>query len=270
MIPDTDSDSATSADMFASWPCCSEVIFRRTFPTRRVRYTNSGRNTSEMIASCQSSRHIATSDAITVVAFWAIEVAVVVTTLSRPPMSLAIRDCTSPVRVRVKNASDIRWRCRYTAARRSCITRWPIEFEMYVCQTLSAAFAIAIAIIASTSHVSSVVLCWKIPSSRTSRSRNGCSIPSPAENTISPITAASRQRYGRNSRRIRRRSRSRVGSINGGGFLSGWRVRRIAPVPGVPAAAPIPLPTKLIPLMMTTGNAVSGSWRMSAARGGYR
>ena len=65
----------------------------------------------EMMASRQSRMHIATSDAITVVAFWAIDVAVVVTTLSRPPMSLAIRDCTSPVRVRVKNASDMRWRC---------------------------------------------------------------------------------------------------------------------------------------------------------------
>jgi hypothetical protein len=56
--------------------------------------------------------HMATSDASTVVTFEAIDVAVVVTTLSNPPMSLAIRDCTSPVRVRVKNASDMfcRWR----------------------------------------------------------------------------------------------------------------------------------------------------------------
>ena len=49
--------------------------------------------------------------AITVVTFETIEVAVDVTTLSTPPMSLAIRDCTSPVRVRVKNASDMRCRC---------------------------------------------------------------------------------------------------------------------------------------------------------------
>ncbi len=56
--------------------------------------------------------HIATSAAITVVTLEAIVVAVVVTTLSRPPMSLAIRDWTSPVRVRVKKASDIRCRWR--------------------------------------------------------------------------------------------------------------------------------------------------------------
>jgi len=146
-------------------------------------------------------------------------------------MSLAIRDWTSPVRVRVKNASDIRWRWRYTAARRSCMTRCPIEFEMYVCHTLNAAFAIAIAIIASTSHVSSVVLCSKIPSSSVSLSRNGWSIPSPAENTISPITAASRQRYGLNSRRIRPRSRSRLGSISGGGFLLSLLPRRTRRTP---------------------------------------
>ena len=112
MIPDTDSDSATSADMSASRRCCSVVILRRTLPTRRVSHTNSGTNTSEIAARRQSRMHIATRAAITVVAFWAIVVAVVVTTLSRPPMSLAIRDCTSPVRVRVKKASDIRCRCR--------------------------------------------------------------------------------------------------------------------------------------------------------------
>lgn len=38
-------------------------------------------------------------------------VAVVVTVACMPPMSLAIRDCTSPVRVRVKKASDMR--CRW-------------------------------------------------------------------------------------------------------------------------------------------------------------
>ena len=47
----------------------------------------------------------------TVVTFETIEVAVVVTTLWTPPMSFAIRDCTSPVRVLVKKASDRRWRC---------------------------------------------------------------------------------------------------------------------------------------------------------------
>ena len=111
MIPDTDSDSATSADMSARRRCCSVVILRRIWPTRRVIHTEGGTNTSEMIARRQSSRHMAMSEAITVVAFCAIVVAVVVTTLSSPPMSLAIRDCTSPVRVRVKNASDIFWRC---------------------------------------------------------------------------------------------------------------------------------------------------------------
>ena len=52
--------------------------------------------------------NIATTVASTVVVFETIEVAVFVTTLSMPPMSLAMRDCTSPVRVRVKNASDRR------------------------------------------------------------------------------------------------------------------------------------------------------------------
>ena len=112
MIPDTDSDSATSAHMSASRLCCSVVIWRRTLPTRRVIHTDGGTNDERDQRQLPVQEHIATVAAITVVAFWAIVVAVLVTTLSRPPMSLAIRDCTSPVRVRVKNASDIfcrRW-----------------------------------------------------------------------------------------------------------------------------------------------------------------
>ena len=62
------------------------------------------------MARRQSSRSIATTAASTVVMFETTEVAVEVTTSSTPPMSLEMRDCTSPVRVRVKNASD--WRCR--------------------------------------------------------------------------------------------------------------------------------------------------------------
>ena len=50
--------------------------------------------------------------ASTVVTFESTEVAVDVTTFSMPPMSFAMRLCTSPVRVRVKNASERRWRCR--------------------------------------------------------------------------------------------------------------------------------------------------------------
>ena len=54
---------------------------------------------------------MATTVATTVVTFETIEVAVEVTTFCTPPMSFAIRLCTSPVRVRVKNASESRCRC---------------------------------------------------------------------------------------------------------------------------------------------------------------
>ena len=50
--------------------------------------------------------------AITVVTVDMTEVAVEVRTLSTPPMSFAIRLCTSPVRVFVKNASESRCRWR--------------------------------------------------------------------------------------------------------------------------------------------------------------
>ena len=67
---------------------------------------------SEKKARRQSSRSMATTAATTVVMLETIDVAVDVTTRSTPPMSFAIRDCTSPVRVRVKNARESRCRCR--------------------------------------------------------------------------------------------------------------------------------------------------------------
>ncbi len=110
-MPDTDSDSSTSVEMSARRPWRTAVMRLRSSPTRRVSHTKKGRSASENAASCQSSSTIATTTATTVVTFCTIEVAVEVTTLSIPPMSLAIRDWTSPVRVRVKKASDIR--CRW-------------------------------------------------------------------------------------------------------------------------------------------------------------
>ena len=74
--------------------------------------TNTGRSAKAAIASCQSSRIIAAAVVMTVVTFETTDVAVDVTTVCTPPMSLAIRDCTSPVRVRVKKARDSRCRCR--------------------------------------------------------------------------------------------------------------------------------------------------------------
>ena len=74
-----------------------------------------------------------------VVRLEAIEVAVEVTTDCMPPMSLVIRDCTSPVRVRVKKPTD--WRCRWakTSVRSPCMTCWPTVVLTQVWTTPSAA-----------------------------------------------------------------------------------------------------------------------------------
>ena len=123
--------------MSASVSCVVFAIRRRSLPTRRVSSTKSGISANANSASCQLSRSMPTIVATTVVTFEAIDVAVFVTTFWTPPMSFEIRDCTSPVRVRVKNASESRCRWRKTAARRSCITRWPTWFESSVWTTPS-------------------------------------------------------------------------------------------------------------------------------------
>ena len=88
------------------------ILRRRVSPTRRVIRTKTGIRQSATTASSHWIRNIAITVAITVVTVDMTEVAVEVSTLSTPPMSLAIRLCTSPVRVFVKNASERRCRCR--------------------------------------------------------------------------------------------------------------------------------------------------------------
>ncbi len=68
---------------------------------------------------------MAAAVATAVVRLAAMDVAVEVTTDSMPPMSLVMRDWTSPVRVRVKNATDCRCRWPKTLVRRPCMTCWP-------------------------------------------------------------------------------------------------------------------------------------------------
>ena len=87
------------------------ATLRRWSPTRFVSQTKSGSSASAKSVSCQSRMNIATTVASTVVTFETIEVAVEVTTSWTPPMSFASRDCTSPVRVRVKKASESFCRC---------------------------------------------------------------------------------------------------------------------------------------------------------------
>ena len=111
-IPETESDSWTIDETSASDAWRSAVTFLRCAPTRLVSQTNSGSRASAKAARRQSRSTIAMIVAITVVTFESTDVAVDVTTFSIPPMSLAMRLCTSPVRVRVKKASDSRCRWR--------------------------------------------------------------------------------------------------------------------------------------------------------------
>jgi hypothetical protein len=106
-IPLTDSDSCTIEESNASWRCLSLVMPRRSLPTRRLTHTNTGSVSSEAIVSRQSRTAIAMTVAVTVVRLDTSVVAVVVTVACMPPMSLAMRDCTSPVRVDPSNRRAI-------------------------------------------------------------------------------------------------------------------------------------------------------------------
>src|SRR5215468_5433402 len=219
-MPETESDSCTTLEMSASVSCVVFAIRRRWLPTRRVSRAKNGIRANANSASCQLNRSMPIIVATTVVTFEVIDVAVFVTTFCTPPMSFWMRDCTSPVRVFVKNASDSRCRWRKTLARRSCITRWPTWLDSSVWKTPSTPVTIAIAIIPAAASDSSVVSLRPIASSAR-LSRNAGRTPRPAETTIRTSTPLSRIRYGANRELMRRRfARRRAGSAGRSGATS--------------------------------------------------
>ena len=137
---------------------------------------------------------MATAVAIAVVRLAAIEVAVEVTTACMPPMSLVIRDCTSPVRVRVKKATDCRCRWAKTLVRRPCMTCWPTRVLIQVWITPKAAVMAATATMPATSQTSSRTFWCGRAVSMTARSRNGEASPTMDEATMMAVTTASGQR----------------------------------------------------------------------------
>ena len=230
-IPLTESDSWTMLEMSASDSCVDFAIRRRSFPTRRVRNANSGISANAKSASCQLRMSMPIIVATTVVRLDVMLVAVFVTTFWTPPMSLLMRDCTSPVRVRVKKASERRCRWRKTAARRSCITRCPTWFESSVWITPRMPATIAITIIAAALRETPRVSCASI-ATRTFRSRNAGSTPRPALTTISPSSSESRCQYGLKSCPIRRmfaRRTSGSAGRSGGASPRSWKNIPIRP-----------------------------------------
>src|SRR3954451_6259901 len=101
------------------------------------------------------------------------------------------------------------------------MTCWPTRFESHVCPMPSAPVTIGMATIPATSAVSNRVSFSGIAVSSTARSRNGETIPSPAETRIRPSSASSGLRYGRNSRTTRRTGRGPVAPSGRPGSFGG-------------------------------------------------
>ena len=136
---------------------------------------------------------MATAVATAVVRLAAMDVAVEVTTDSMPPTSLVMRDWTSPVRVRVKKATDCRCRWPKTLVRRPCMTCWPTLVLIQVWITPKAEVTAAMPIIAATSRISSRRFRSGRAVSITARSRNGEATPTMEEATMMAVTMVSCQ-----------------------------------------------------------------------------
>jgi hypothetical protein len=170
---------------------------------------------------------MATAVATAVVRLLAMDVAVDVTTDSMPPMSLLIRDWTSPVRVRVKNAIDCRCRWAKTPVRSLCMTCWPTLVEIQVWTTPKAEVTAATATMAATSRTSSRTFRSGSAVSMTARSRNGDASPTMEEATMMAVTTASGQRWGMNSRPMRRSDTSRAWARSAAVTVRDPRSRRV-------------------------------------------
>src|SRR5262249_45500340 len=99
----------------------------------------------------------------------------------------------------------------------------PTWVERYDWKTPIAPVTIEIAIIPPASSDSSLMFWLGSAVSRMPRSRNGETMPSPAETTISAQTTASFRRYSRNSRAMRRRFARRTAGSAGRSIFS-WGV----------------------------------------------
>ncbi|BCN47514.1 hypothetical protein RE9416_08150 [Prescottella equi] len=230
--PLIDSPSSIWVCMSASAFCRCAVISRRMSATLRVSHIAGGSTINDSNDSRQLSTAIAIAVPITVVTLDAIDVAVDVTTVCMPPMSLVSRDWTSPPRVRVKKPSDWRCRCVNTRVRRLCMIRCPTVVEIHVCTTPNTAVATVIASIATTAHTSSVTFCSGIARSITSRTRNGLASEIADDATISATTTVICHRYGAKSAPIRRRL---TGDSSSWARSAGSTLRvRIGPPPGPP------------------------------------
>ena len=133
---------------------------------------------------------MATAVATAVVRLAAMEVAVEVTTDSMPPMSLVMRDWTSPVRVRVKKATDCRCRWPKTLVRSPCMTCWPTLVLIQVWITPKAEVTAAMPIMPATSRISSRRFRSGRAVSITARSRNGEATPTTEEAAMMAVTIA--------------------------------------------------------------------------------
>ena len=153
-----------------------------------------GITTSEISDSRQDSTTIATAVATAVVRLEAMEVAVEVTTASMPPMSFWMRDWTSPVRVRVKNAIDCRCRCANTLVRSPCMTCCPTLVLIQVWTTPNAEVRVATATMPMTSQASSWRFLCGSAVSMTARSRKGEARLTREDATMIAVTTASGQR----------------------------------------------------------------------------
>ena len=107
MMPDTDRVSWVIAVTSAIERCASDVTWRRFLPTTLVSAKKKGTVATATIVSCQDRISIATMVLMNITVLDMVSVRVLVTTDWMPPTSLETRDCISPVRVLVKNPSDM-------------------------------------------------------------------------------------------------------------------------------------------------------------------
>ncbi len=214
VAPGAENRSVIWLPIAALWSAASRSSCASRRPIRRAGTTNTGSSASASSVTCQESVSITPRASASVTTLPATPDRVSLNARCAPMTSLFSLLTSAPVRVRVKNATGMRWTCAKTAARRSRINPSPIRAENHRATTPNPASATAITAISTAMPIT---LPGGPPVSIASTTRpasTGVATASTAPTTLSARNTASRRRCGRAKPAMRRSVAAENGRVS--------------------------------------------------------
>ncbi len=184
VAPGAENRSVIWSVIAALWSAASRSSVASRVPIRRAGITNTGSRSSASPVIDHDRRSMTTSVSSSVMALLTTPESVQVNARCAPITSLLSRLTSAPVRVRVKNATGIRWTWPNTARRRSRISPSPILADCHRSPMPTTASASATSAISSASPITLASLRPPTISSTTRPASTGVATVSRAATTL--------------------------------------------------------------------------------------